>query len=31
VISIVVTNTGGEQAEKAIRDLSKAITDKAAP
>lgn len=31
VISIVVTNVGGEQAEKAIRDLSKTITDKVAP
>lgn len=31
VISIVVTNAGGDKAEKAIRDLSKTITDRIAP
>ncbi|MEJ0085121.1 MAG: serine hydrolase domain-containing protein [Pseudomonadota bacterium] len=31
VISIVVTNAGGEKAEKAVRDLSKYITDRVAP
>jgi len=30
-ISIVVTNAGGEQAEKAVRGLSKSITDKLSP
>lgn len=30
-ISIVVTNAGGEKAEKAVRDLSKTLTDKLGP
>lgn len=30
-ISIVVTNAGGEKAEKAVRDLSKTLTDKLSP
>jgi CubicO group peptidase (beta-lactamase class C family) len=30
-ISIVVTNAGGEQAEKAVRGLSKSITDRLSP
>jgi CubicO group peptidase (beta-lactamase class C family) len=31
VISMVVTNAGGEKAEKAVRDLSKTITDRLVP
>ena len=30
-ISIVVTNAGGEKAEKAVRDLSKTLTDRLSP